>query len=241
MYRRIISITLICIGALSVLAALGLIGYNMWDDQRAQKEVYNILAKMEEVRPPVKEDTPGSNTDSNNRPEEQPGQPNDPNVTPQNPGGTQDGTPGNQDPSQGSDPGSDSGSGMPSVQIDRFRYIGTVQIPSIGLELPIIDVWGYPQLKIAPCRYSGSVYHDNMVLCGHNYSSHFGRLKNLQPGDPVLFIDMEGNVYRYKVQKIENLQKTAVEQMTSGDWALTLFTCTPSGVARVAVRCTKEN
>jgi len=36
---------------------------------------------------------------------------------------------------------------------------------------------------------------------------------------------------------VETLQPTAVEEMCSGDWDLTLFTCTLGGKFRVTVRC----
>ena len=39
--------------------------------------------------------------------------------------------------------------------------------------------------------------------------------------------------------QVETLAPTAVDEMTGGDWDLTLFTCTYSGQARVTVRCVK--
>lgn len=36
---------------------------------------------------------------------------------------------------------------------------------------------------------------------------------------------------------MEQLERTAIEEMESGDWDLTLFTCTVDGAARVTVRC----
>ena len=94
-------------------------------------------------------------------------------------------------------------------------------------------------MKISPCRYEGSIYLDNMVICGHNYSTHFGTLKELDAGDLVFFTDMDGNLFEYAVAETEILQPTAVEEMTSGNWDLTLFTCTVGGATRVTVRCLK--
>lgn len=50
---------------------------------------------------------------------------------------------------------------------------------------------------------------------------------------------MSGTAHRYTVMQVETLAPTAVEEMTGGDWDLTLFTCTYSGQARVTVRCVK--
>ena len=126
---------------------------------------------------------------------------------------------------------------MPTQEIDGQDYIGTLVIESLGLSLPIISEWSYPRLQIAPCRYAGSAYLDNMVIAAHNYKSHFGHLKNLSQGDTVTFTDIDGNVFNYQVVEIETLSPYSIQEMTSGNWDLTLFTCTIGGQARVAIRC----
>ena len=129
------------------------------------------------------------------------------------------------------------GMDMPEEQIDGQTYIGVLEIPALSLSLPVISEWSYPSLKIAPCRYAGSVYLDNMVIAAHNYQSHFGKLETLSHDDNVSFTDVDGNVFAYKVVEIETLSPYAIEEMTIGDWDLTLFTCTLGGQSRVAVRC----
>lgn len=128
---------------------------------------------------------------------------------------------------------------MPVREIDDQEYVGTLEIPAIGLNLPVISQWSYPCLKIAPCRYTGSVYLENMTIAGHNYSAHFGDLKSLRPGDPVIFTDMDGNSFRYEAAVVETLQPTAAEEMTCGKYPLSLFTCTVGGQYRIVVRCQK--
>lgn len=126
---------------------------------------------------------------------------------------------------------------MPTVKIGGYEYIGKVRIPSLKLKLPVMDTWSYPQMRIAPCRYKGSAYLNNLIICAHNYASHFGRLKNLDIGDKVIFTDVDGNVFNYEVKHIDTLTGGAVEEMESGEWDLTLFTCTIGGRLRVTVRC----
>lgn len=126
---------------------------------------------------------------------------------------------------------------MPEETIDGRNYIGVLDIPALELSLPIISEWSYDALQIAPCRYSGSAYLDNLVIAGHNYRSHFASLPQLQPGDSVTFTDMDGNVFSYEVSSLETLSPYAISDMTSGDWALTLFTCTVGGQSRLAIRC----
>ena len=129
---------------------------------------------------------------------------------------------------------------MPVETIDGVDYVGVLRIPALALELPVISQWSYPLLKIAPCRYSGSAYQNNLVLCAHNYASHFGNLKNLHIGAAVTFTDMDGNLFSYQVAELETIPPQATEEMESGDWDLTLFTCTVGGQSRVTVRCTAE-
>ncbi|EJX03858.1 Peptidase C60, sortase A and B [gut metagenome] len=115
-----------------------------------------------------------------------------------------------------------------------------MEIPALELSLPIISEWNDIRLKQAPCRYQGSVYLDNLIIAGHNYKKHFGGLKNLQTGDTITFTDMDEHCFSYTVTAVEELDRTAIEAMKSGDWDLTLFTCTIGGKKRVTVRCEKN-
>ncbi len=129
---------------------------------------------------------------------------------------------------------------MPETEIDGVPYVGYLEIPSLELRLPVISEWDYDRLQISPCRYSGSVYLDNMVIAAHNYPSHFGRLKELVPGEELYFTDVDGNVFAFTVSASEVLPPTAVEDVVAGEWPLTLFTCTVGGAARVVVRCSAK-
>lgn len=132
---------------------------------------------------------------------------------------------------------------MPEVSLpglEEAGCIGILEIPSINIKLPVLSTWSYSLLKKAPCRYTGSIYLDNMVIAAHNSDAHFKKLSNLQEGDTVTFTDAVGNVFTYTVAGIELLQPDEVENMTNGQWPLTLFTCTYGGASRVTVRCKKN-
>ncbi len=126
---------------------------------------------------------------------------------------------------------------MPTLELKGKDYIGVLEMPTLGIRLPVMSDWSYPQLRIAPCRYKGSAYKDNLILMAHNYKSHFGTLLELGIGDEIYFTDAAGNVFLYEVVELETLEPTAIEYMEAGDWDLTLFTCTVGGAARVTVRC----
>ena len=130
---------------------------------------------------------------------------------------------------------------MPVQTINGRDYIGVLTIPSLELELPVLSQWDYPALKVAPCRYSGSLYQDNLIICAHNYASHFGKIKNLRVGDTAIFTDMDENVVSFQLAAQETIQPEDLEAMEAGDWDLTLFTCTVGGQSRVTVRFVRED
>ena len=195
------------LGLLLLLAALGLTAYNLWRDAMASMSVDVVLERL----------TPTLSSRQSELPPLSSGEALEEAFVPDyvlNPE-----------------------MAMPEENIDGRSYIGVLDIPALGLSFPIISEWSYDALQIAPCRYSGSAYLDNLVIAGHNYRSHFASLPQLQPGDTVTFTDMDGNVFSYAVSSLETLSSYAISDMTSGDWDLTLFTCTVGGQSRLAIRC----
>lgn len=195
------------LGLLLLLAALGLTAYNLWLDARASMSVDVVLERL----------TPTLSSRQSELPPLSSGEALEEAFVPDyvlNPE-----------------------MAMPEETIDGQNYIGVLDIPALELSLPIISEWSYDALQTAPCRYSGSAYLDNLVIAGHNYRSHFASLPQLQPGDTVTFTDMDGNVFSYAVSSLETLSSYAISDMTSGDWDLTLFTCTVGGQSRLAIRC----
>lgn len=236
--RNKFGIICMILGAVLVLAALSLSVHNQREAQKAEASVEEILPKLQteignsSSNAPQGDETDASGeadlsdrTDLSEKPEAQEeSEDSQESDTPEEPGNQR-----KQDDSV--DPA------MKEVEIDGYRYIGYLSIPSLGLELPVMTVWNYSCLQIAPCRYSGSVKTDNLVIAAHNYASHFGNLTRLSQGDTVLFTDMDKKVYEYQVAEVVTLNPTAIEEMTAGEYALTLFTCTYSGQSRVTVHC----
>lgn len=129
---------------------------------------------------------------------------------------------------------------LPTVEVEGEAYVGVLAVPALGLELPVLDEWSEAGSRQAPCRYSGSAYTGDLILAGHNYRTHFGRLTALVPGDEVNFTNVWGETFRYTVAELEVLPGSAVEEMQAGEWDLTLFTCTYDGQSRLTLRCVAE-
>lgn len=122
--------------------------------------------------------------------------------------------------------------------LDKEKYIGIINIPSLQVKLPVLATYKYRDLKIAPCRYAGDP-SGKLVIAAHNYQAHFGNINTLSKGDAILFIDVSGTVLHYQVELIEELGAQAVDQMIDTNWDLTLFTCNYVGDKRITVRCSK--
>ena len=195
------------LGLLLLLAALGLTAYNLWRDAMASMSVDVVLGRL----------TPTLSSRQSELPP----------------------LPSGEDLEEAFIPDYvlNPEMSMPEEYIEGRSYIGVLDIPALGLSFPIISEWSYDALQIAPCRYSGSAYLDNLVIMGHNYPAIFKNLGDLRPGDEIRFTDADGNVFSYTVADLEQLRASQVEDMITGDWDLTLFTCTPGGQLRIAVRC----
>lgn len=123
-----------------------------------------------------------------------------------------------------------------AVTVDDLSYIGIIELPGAGVSLPVAASWSYTALQDTPCRYSGTAADGDLVICAHNYSSHFGRLSELTPGSEAIFTDCNGKIFRYTLAEEETLAPNDIEAMTDSDYALTLFTCNWNGTARRAYR-----
>lgn len=124
---------------------------------------------------------------------------------------------------------------LKTLSVGDNTFTGIISIPEIGVELPVMSSWSYENLDVSPCLY----YEDpgKKVIAAHNYSSHFGRIKELVSGDYIFFTDTRNNITMYEVITTEILNSHDTEKMISGDeWDMTLFTCTLSGTQRVTVR-----
>ena len=183
---------LIAMGLLLVAAALFLTAWNLYEHSRAAQSVSEVMEQMEAAFPAVA--AAGREAEADER-EKRPERPQE--SLWDEPGGTEE----VEIPDHILNPQME----MPKAKIAEQEYIGVLKIPALRLELPVISSWSYPRLRIAPCRYAGSAYTNDLVIAAHNYPSHFGKLKQLQEGEEVIFTDMDGNVFLYEAVLWETL------------------------------------
>lgn len=128
----------------------------------------------------------------------------------------------------------------PSVTIDNRVYVGILEIPQLGLTLPVQDAWSYPKMLETPCVYSGSSADDSMIIIAHNYKVHFKYLTQLQTGAIVHFYDATGNKLSYSVTELTSVDQSNGSFLNEGQWDLTLVTCdTVTPTLRTVVRLSR--
>ena len=126
-----------------------------------------------------------------------------------------------------------------TVQANGRTYVGIVEIPALGITLPVLSEWSYANLKIAPCLYAGSPYTNDLILCAHNYRSHFNGLRTVEMGADVYFTTVDGKTFHFVIANRETLQPDENDRLLKqdGSWQLTLFTCYVGGATRCVIRC----
>lgn len=214
MKKRRLWCWIVAMGAMLLLAALFLVFYNLYEDKKSGRVSEAILTELKQE---IMENSVSTTETENSRPI------NDLYVEYENETKTE--------------PNTD-----PSLEIDDSVYVGIISIPELGLELPVIRNWSYPNLRIAPCVYSGAAASNDLIIAAHNYKSHFGNLSYLYSGSPIRFTDVCGKVYDYEVVQIDTIGGYDVPSMHDGSgksWNLTLFTCTLGGRSRVSVRAVR--
>ncbi|MBQ5959069.1 MAG: sortase [Firmicutes bacterium] len=210
----------IILGLLLIAAALGLVLYNRWDSERAGKESAKVLDVLTEA---IIENTEEADSTIIPGGSKIPGGSRIPGTTRRDPIDDSE--------IQGSKP-------MATEEIDGYEYIGVVEIPALDILLPVMADWDYRRLTVSPCRFTGSYYSGDLVICAHNNAAHFGQLLYIDIGTDIFFTTVKGKTYHYQVSNREIVKPTALEEMITGDdWDMTLFTCTIGGQTRCAVRC----
>ena len=227
MKRRTFGTILILMGVLFLGAALALVIKNLWEEKNAENTSLEVMESLMENFYQDMESVSGDEQDKDSN-LLGPSVENTSMILPENPSQI-------EIPDYILNPKMD----MPEQKVDGIPYIGYLQIEALGLQLPIASKTTYPYLKKVPCRYEGSAYLDNLVIGAHNYKRHFGGIGKLSYGDVITFTDMDGNAFSYEVATIEILQPSQVDDLCSGEWPLTLYTCTIGGKTRVVVRCEK--
>lgn len=136
--------------------------------------------------------------------------------------------------------------GLFDSALQGYSVVARLDIPSIGISLPVLSETTDTALKYSVCYYTGPDPggEGNLVITGHNYANgaHFGNLDKVREGDAVSLTDPNGNTYIYTVYKTQLITPDDAQALgdTESDREVTLLTCEENANRRLLVRCREK-
>lgn len=128
-----------------------------------------------------------------------------------------------------------------------YNTVGTVIIPSINVEYPILSETTDALLKVSVCKFWGADPNEvgNLCIAGHNYRNKrfFSKVPNLSVGDIIQIKDLKEKTLNYKVfdkYTVDPSDVRCTSQVTNGKKIVTLITCTNDSSQRVVVKAVAE-
>lgn len=124
-----------------------------------------------------------------------------------------------------------------------YKVIANLNIPSLGIEYPVLSSTSAALLKISLNKYWGANPNEvgNMCIVGHNYedSRFFGKLNKIKNGTIVKITDLSGKTLDYEVYDkyvVGPYDTDCTSQLTNGNTEITLITCYKNGTKRLVVK-----
>lgn len=128
------------------------------------------------------------------------------------------------------------------TKLDKMPVIGSIAVPSVGMQLPIVKGVGNVSLAVGAgtMKPHQKLGKGNYALAGHYFEEKdilFSPLYNAKVGDTIFLSDLT-NVYEYKLTTKEIISATDVFVIDDipEKTILTLITCADNGTKRLAVQ-----
>lgn len=143
--------------------------------------------------------------------------------------------------------GDNGNSGSSSAQVAArtykgFTMLGTIEIPSINLNYPVLAQATKSSMEVSVGVIYGPGLNKvgNTVITGHNYrnGTFFSNVKNVKNNDLIYITDNDGNRVKYKVYNTYETSSTDFDyatRETEGKREITLSTCTDDVKSRIIV------
>ena len=127
---------------------------------------------------------------------------------------------------------------MASVSIDGADFCAIVEIPGLGIRLPVYSEWDPARVRMYPCRFTGSIYDGTLIIGGSDAKGQFDFVSAITEGDTLFITDMEGNCYLYEVDRIDLASSADTNTLTEHGYSLVLFARNTYGSGYTVIRCT---
>lgn len=110
---------------------------------------------------------------------------------------------------------------MPALSLDGQDFIGLVEVPAYGIQLPLCSHWRPGSVGKYPCRFDGTLYNDSLIIGAGG--AQFSCAKTMGHGDVVKVTDLQGAVYTYRVTNICRSDHADAATLRRDDARLVLF------------------
>lgn len=124
-----------------------------------------------------------------------------------------------------------------------YNMIGSISIPSINVNYPILSETSDSLLKVSVCKFWGGNANEvgNLCIAGHNYRNKrfFSKVPTLSVGDIIEITDLHNKTLKYEVYDkytVDPTDTSCTSQVTNGKKIVTLITCTNDSKQRVIVQ-----
>lgn len=112
---------------------------------------------------------------------------------------------------------------MQSAEIDGTDFIGLLEIPVCNMEFPVCNSCDNKNVRIFPCRYTGSIYDESLIIGDISINGQFSFMNQLPYGTEILFTDMDGYQYHYSVCDIIHADSLEADKIRFNQYDLTIF------------------
>lgn len=123
-----------------------------------------------------------------------------------------------------------------------FPMVGTIEIPAINLEYPVLESASKSAIDVSVAIYDGPGLNEvgNTTIVGHNYRDgrFFSNNKKLVEGDKVYITDLRGNKVEYVIYRAYTTtpeDSTYLDRDTEGKREISLITCTDDTQSRLII------
>lgn len=135
-------------------------------------------------------------------------------------------------------PGSSPNAGMPVLEVNGTDYVALLEVPALGITLPVAAHWDENKLSAAPARFYGSTDDHTLVIGGADDERQLGFCDKIEQGGVITVTDMTGAQFTYTVSNVDRARYADAQWLTGADSDLTLFCHDLYSMQYIAVRCT---
>lgn len=189
--KKIISIISITLGAILVIASIGLLVYSM---RGYEIDTNNAIVQIEKLMPKITQSVPQEK--GNNA--------------------------------------------MSSMEIDGESYVALLEMDMYKFKMPVRSVWDEKAVEAVPCRYSGSIYNNSLVIAATDAEGQLDFVNSVNTGDRLTVTDMRGEQFSYKVVKVENSNTATDEELNTDEYDLTIFVEYSGPTDYLFIRCDSD-